>query len=129
MTTRQPQSGQKAGIEQQVSNAGRERNTLGQTESETAYWRNQYQSEPYYSQGESFSDYEPAYRTGIEARDQYGGQRFDEVQDNLRSDWEARKGSSSMDWDKASLACRAAWDHAGQQQSAAPGRDRQQSQR
>ena len=117
MTTRQPQSGQpKASIDQQVKNAGRERNTLGQTESETAYWRSQYQSEPYYRQGESFSDYEPAYRTGIEARSQYDGQRCDEVQANVRSDWEGRKGNSPMGWDKASQACRAAWEHAGLQQ-------------
>jgi hypothetical protein len=128
MATRQPQGGSNNDIGQQVSHAGRERNTIGQTESETAYWRKQYQSEPYYSTGESFSDYEPAYRTGIEARSQYEGQRFDEVEDNLRSSWEARNSGSSLGWDKASQACRAAWDHAGQQ-SMASDRDRQPSKR
>ena len=132
MATRQPQnSGRQAGsrmdLDQQVSNAGRERNTIGQTESETTYWRNQYQNEPYFSQGESFSDYEPAYRAGIEARSEYPGQRFDEVEGNLRSDWQARRDSSSLAWTKASQACRAAWDHAGLS-SAGSGSDRRQSQ-
>ena len=132
MTTRQRQAGsQQAGgqmnIEQQVKSAGRARNTVGQTESETTYWRNQYQNEPYVSRGESFSDYEPAYRAGIEARNQYPGQRFDEVESNLRKDWQAQKGGSSLDWTKASQASRAAWDHAGVS-SAASDSDRRQSQ-
>ena len=132
MATRQPQAdSQQAGgqmnIDQQVESAGRERNTVGQTESETTYWRNQYQNEPYVSRGESFSDYEPAYRAGIEARNQYPGQRFDEVESNLRKDWQAQKGGSSLDWTKASQASRAAWDHAGVSSAASDG-DRRQSQ-
>ena len=97
----------------QVKKAGRERNTLGQTESQTAYWQDQYQSEPYYNRGSSFSDYEPAYRTGIEGRAQYPGQRFEEVEDDLRSHYENSRGTSQLGWNQgASQACRAAWDHA-----------------
>jgi len=108
----------------QVKNAGRERNTLGQTESQAAYWQNQYQSEPYYRQGTSFSDYEPAYRTGIEGRSQYAGQRFEEVEDDLRSNYESNRGTSALGWNQgASQACRAAWDRSDQQQDA--DRDRQ----
>ena len=128
MATRQPQANDKR-IDQQVKSAGRERNTLGQTEAENAYWREHYQAEPYFRQGESFSDYEPAYRTGIEARKAYAGQRFEEIEDDLRNDWEARKGSNAMGWDRASQACRAAWDHAGQRPSTTSDRDRQVSQR
>lgn len=124
----QQASGQKSSMDQQVQNAGRERNTLGQTESQTSYWRNQYQNEPYYSQGQSFDQYEPAYRTGAEGRSQYSGQRFEEVESNLRSEYENNHGSSTMSWDQgAKQACRAAWDRADQMSSS--GTDRQSSDR
>lgn len=102
-------------------------NTLGQSEQQTSYWREQYKNEPYYSQGEKFEQYEPAYRTGIEGRQRYAGQRFDEVEGNLRNDYEANLGSSTMRWDtKGKQACRAAWDL---DQKQASGTDRQQPQR
>ena len=121
----QQASSQKSSSEQ-AQNAGRERNTMGQTESPTSYWRNQYQNEPYYSQGQSFDQYEPAYRTGAEGRSQYSGQRFEEVESNLRSEYETNHGSSTMSWDQgAKQACRAAWDRADQM--SASDRDRQSS--
>ena len=94
--------------------AGRERNSLGQTEQQASYWREQYQYEPYVAKSEKYDDYAPAYRTGYEGRSQYAGQRFDDVEADLRRDWENTKGSSKMGWDKASQACRAAWDRADQ---------------
>ncbi len=110
---------------QQAQNAGRARNTLGQAEQQTTYWRDQYQKEPYYTQGEKFEDYEPAYRTGVEGRQQYAGQRFDEIESNLRNDYEANQGSSTMTWEnKGKQACRAAWDYADQ--NASSNTDRQQ---
>lgn len=122
----QQSSSQKGSSMEQAQNAGRERNTMGQTESPTSYWRNQYQNEPYYSQGQSFDQYEPAYRTGAEGRSQYSGQRFEEVESNLRSEYEANHGSSTMSWDQgAKQACRAAWDRADQM--SASDRDRQSS--
>jgi len=108
----------------QVKNAGRERNTIGQTESQTAYWQNQYQTEPYYRQGSSFSDYEPAYRTGIEGRNQFSGQRFEDVEGELRNNYEHNRGTSTLGWTQgASQACRAAWDRSDRMQD--QDRDRQ----
>jgi len=103
-------------------------NSLGQSKQPATYWREQYKNEPYYTQGEKFEQYEPAYRTGIEGRQQYAGQRFDEVESNLRNDYETNIGSSTMSWEpKGKQACRAAWDYLDQNQ--ASGTDRQQSQR
>lgn len=113
---------------QQVQNAGRERNTLGQTESQTSYWREQFKHEPYYTQGEKFEDYEPAYRIGAEARTQHPGQKFNEVESTLRSEYETNKGSSKLDWDKARPATQAAWQHA-EKTMASSDTDRQSSQR
>lgn len=109
-----------------VRSAGRERNTLGQTEQQASYWREQYQHEPYVAKGEKYDDYAPAYRTGYEGRTQYAGQRFDEVESDLRRDWENARGNSKLGWDKASQACRAAWDRAGQFTSMSSQTDRQQ---
>ncbi len=128
MTTRQPggRSLQGQAADQHAKAAGRERNTIGQTESQTSYWREQYQSEPYYSQGESFDQYEPAYRTGIEGRSQYAGQRFEDVEDSLRTDYESNRGASTKQWDQgANRACRAAWDRADQSTASSSDSDRQ----
>ncbi len=96
----------------QASASAREPN-MGQREQQTAYWRQQYQSEPYYSQGEGFEQYEPAYRTAIEGRDRYAGQQFNEIESSLKDEYQANQGSNTMSWDtKGKQACRAAWDHA-----------------
>ena len=115
MTGRQPSN---TDIQRQVDSAGRERNSVGQTESQTAYWRDRYQHEPYYRQGTGFDRYEPAYRAGIDGNALYRGHRFDEVEADLRSNYETRTGSQAMAWDQgASAACRAAWDRAEAMQS------------
>lgn len=101
-------------IGKDVQNAGRERNTLGQTEQQASYWREQFQHEPYVSKGQKFDEYAPAYRAGYEGRSQYAGQRFDDVENDLKRDYENNRGDSTMGWDMARQACRAAWDRADQ---------------
>ena len=103
---------QQQNIGQDVKKAGHERNTLGQTEQQASYWRNQYQNEPYVMKGQKFEELESAYRTGYEGRSQYAGQRFEDVEDSLRRDYENTRGASALGWDRAKQACRAAWDRA-----------------
>ena len=119
MAKQQSRSGEN--ISQDVQQAGRERITLGQTEG--SYWREQFSSEPYVAEGEHYQDYEAAFRTGYEGRAQYAGQKFDDVEGNLQRDWEQNRGGSKIGWNKASRACRAAWDRADQM--LAPSTDRQ----
>src|SRR3954453_7700661 len=38
---------------------------------EEAFWRDNYNKEPYYEQGRSFDDYGPAYRLGLSGRERY----------------------------------------------------------
>jgi len=52
----------------------------------------------------------PAYRYGIESGSRYQGKRFDEVETNLRSDWEKNRASSGLNWDQARGAVRDAFD-------------------
>ncbi|MGH8173743.1 MAG: hypothetical protein ACREPX_11390 [Rhodanobacteraceae bacterium] len=85
---------------------------------EDAYWRDQYAREDYYKQGRSYDDYAPAYRVGYEARAQYPGQSFDEVEGDVMRRYEQNRGSSTLGWDDAKPATRAAWDRIARDRSA-----------
>lgn len=76
---------------------------------EEAYWRDNYTREPYYEAGRSYDDYGPAYAFGWMGPLTYPG-RFEEVEPTLGSEWEQRRGGSSLDWQQARPATRAAWD-------------------
>ncbi len=79
---------------------------------EDIYWRQAHIREPYYRKDFTYDDYGPAYRTGYEGASRYVGQnkRFDEVEPNLRTDFERMKGKSRFAWEDAKQAARAAWD-------------------
>jgi uncharacterized protein (TIGR02271 family) len=79
------------------------------TPDDEAYYRNHWNSN-YASTGGSYDDYAPAYRYGstLASSDQYRGRRWDEVEPEVRSDWEARNPGSS--WEKMKAAVRHGWD-------------------
>jgi len=81
---------------------------------ENAFWSKQYGHEPYYSKDRTYSDYEPAYRTGYEAQARHSGRSFDEVEDDVKASYERSRGSSRLDWMSARPATRAAWDRVAQ---------------
>ena len=78
---------------------------------EDAYWRENYKTRPYVQKGTSYDQFAPAYRYGVESRRRYPGKSFDEVETDLRTDWESKHGSSTgLAWDKAKMAVRDSWD-------------------
>ncbi len=79
---------------------------------EEAYWRENYTSQPWVERNRSFDDYHPAFRTGYEGYSRYSstGKTYDELEPELRKDYEKVKGKSSLAWDKARTATRAAWE-------------------
>lgn len=81
---------------------------------EEAYWRENYSRESYYETGRSFEDYAPAYRLGLRARTNYGG-NFEDVESRLSADWGANKETSSLSWPQAKEAARAAWNRVAEQ--------------
>ena len=115
---------QQRGTGGQQSQAMPQRQDLhGQPGLDSSYWRQRFQSEPYYNQARNFGDYEPAYRLGTESRSRYAGQRFEDIEGDLRGEYEASRGSSQLGWDEARDATRAAWDR--QERMDTSGRDRQ----
>lgn len=76
---------------------------------EEAYWRDNYTTRPYVEHGSTYETYQPAYRTGYEGRSRYAGKQYDEVEADLRRDYESSRGESGLSWDKAKMATRDAW--------------------
>jgi uncharacterized protein (TIGR02284 family) len=76
---------------------------------EEAHWRENYSSEPYFEQGRSFEDYQPAYLHGVQGRLQHDTD-WDEAEPRLASEWSNARAGSGLDWEQARPASRAAWD-------------------
>ena len=81
------------------------------------YWREEYQSRPYYSESRNVHgdldydrDYRGAYQLGYENREHYSGKEFNEAEPDLRSKWEQFKGESRLTWEQAKYAVKDAWD-------------------
>jgi len=78
-----------------------------------SYYRNHWNS-TYGTSGDTYNDYAPAYRYGrdMRANDKYKGRNWDDVESDLRSDWDTRyPGSSGVStWDKMKSAVRHGWD-------------------
>ncbi|HEY8360279.1 MAG TPA: PA2169 family four-helix-bundle protein, partial [Ramlibacter sp.] len=81
---------------------------------EEAFWKENYEKEPYYEKGRSFDDYGPAYRLGVAGRSRFEDP-WTSVEPRLASEWESTRGNSSLSWDRASHATKAAWHRADQQ--------------
>lgn len=66
----------------------------------------------YSSLGGSYDDYAPAYRYGSESRSKYAGRDFDDVESDLRNDWDSRYNTSGepSTWEKFKAAVRRGWD-------------------
>ncbi|MGG7604876.1 hypothetical protein [Massilia sp. BKSP1R2A-1] len=69
-------------------------------------------SSTYGSSGAAYDDYKPAYSYGSESArsDKYRGRKWDEVETDLRSDWDTRYGSTGSTWEKMKAAVRRGWD-------------------
>ena len=76
------------------------------------YYRNDWQTN-YASLGGTYDDYAPAYRYGNDMRRdaRYQGRNWDDVESDLRSDWDTRYGSSgSSTWERMKAAVRSGWN-------------------
>lgn len=81
-------------------------------EEEDAYWRENFAKRPYVAPGGAYDTYQPAYRYGWEATARHQGREFDEIEPDLRRDWDHARGTSALGWDHAKDAVRDAWHRA-----------------
>lgn len=89
---------------------------------EEEYWRSNYASRPYVEPERSYEDYHPAYRTGYEGYRRYGdaGKTYDEVEPDLRNEYETQHRGAGLAWEKAKHATKDAWERL---ETALPGND------
>jgi uncharacterized protein (TIGR02271 family) len=84
---------------------------LGAQDDDT-YFRNDWKTN-YSSLGGTYDDYAPAYSYGSQMRSdtRYAGRQWDDVESDLRSDWDTRYGKSGAStWEKMKAAVRRGWD-------------------
>jgi hypothetical protein len=79
---------------------------------EEAYWRENYKSQPWVERTYSYDDYGPAFQSGYQtyARHQGSGKKYEDIEPEMRRDWDRVKGKSRLEWDQARVASRAAWE-------------------
>ena len=79
------------------------------TPDDDSYFRGHWTSN-FANQGGSYDDYAPAYRygTSMARSDMYRGRPWNDVESNLRTDWEARNPGST--WEKMKAAVRHGWE-------------------
>lgn len=97
------------GTEVEIENLG-----SGKTQTadmEDNYYRTHWDSH-YAASGDRYEDYMPAYKYGssLSSTDPYKGQNWNDIESNVRTDWESRNGGSASTWEKFKLAIRHGWE-------------------
>jgi hypothetical protein len=78
---------------------------------EDAYWRTNYRNRPYGSSADkSYDFYQPGYRYGYEAANQYEGRNWSDVESDLSRNWNSYEHRGSSTWEQVKDAVRDAWD-------------------
>jgi hypothetical protein len=80
---------------------------------EDTYWEENHKTRPYFDKKLAYTDYRPAYQHGWEARSLHSDKTWDEIESELESQWASRRGESALNWKKARLASKDAWDRIG----------------
>ena len=56
-----------------------------------------------------WNDYQPAYKYGYDTYGRHQGRRFEDVDDELGSEWNRNRGNSRLEWSDAREAVRDGW--------------------
>jgi uncharacterized protein (TIGR02271 family) len=83
---------------------------LGGTASDSdSYYHNHYQSN-YASGGGTYDEYYPAYTYGSQMHSQYAGREWDDVETEMRNNWDKHNSDGASTWEKMKVAVRHGWD-------------------
>jgi hypothetical protein len=77
---------------------------------EDAYWREHFSARYYVEDAFKYADYAPAYRMGCQARFRFPAQEWERIESVLERAWPQVGRLSQLDWNRAKLAARDAWD-------------------
>ena len=77
---------------------------------EEAYWRDNWIARPYATADRDFDYYRPAYRFGFDAAHRDRSHHWDDIQNDLRADWETYEHRGTNTWDNIKDAVRDAWN-------------------
>jgi hypothetical protein len=80
---------------------------------EDLYWRENYSSRPYVASGSDYNTYQPAYQYGVDSYTEHQGKSFDEIESDLSTNWNRKRGDSNLEWNAAKPAVRDAYDRLG----------------
>ncbi len=89
---------------------------------EDAYWKENHGSQSYaQTTGRPYEDYQSAYTTGHQGASEYGarGSKFEDVESDLKTNYEQTKNSAAVGWEHAKDATRAAYDRVTQRTGSA----------
>ena len=64
----------------------------------------------YVKKGEKFDHYVPAYRYGGQAETKFAGKPFEEIEPEIKPEWDNVRGESNMKWDRARHAVKDAYE-------------------
>ncbi|MEO8195055.1 MAG: hypothetical protein ABI681_14475 [Gemmatimonadales bacterium] len=73
------------------------------------WWRDNFRNRPYATADRRFEDYEPGYRFGYLAANRYRGCTWNDVESNIRTDWDRFEGRGQSSWENMKDAVRDAW--------------------
>ncbi|CAN1211078.1 hypothetical protein TUMEXPCC7403_12835 [Tumidithrix helvetica PCC 7403] len=81
---------------------------------EDNHWRENYATRPYADPTLQYEDYQPGYRIGYEGYAHYAhtGRSYNDLEPELRRDYENTHGDTRIHWEKAKHAVRDAWEQA-----------------
>ena len=90
--------------------AGKEAAEVVNPTAEEVYWRDTYVKEPYYMSGKPYEYYAPGFRAGWEGRTRHHGRTFEQVEAELRAEYNRNKSELEPAWQDVRQAAQAAWD-------------------
>lgn len=75
------------------------------------HFQKSYTTTSYYNADRDWNDYGPAYQYGYQNYDKYRGERFEDVEDKLASNWDQSRAESRLAWNEAKGAVRDGWHY------------------
>lgn len=89
---------------------GRADDRAGTRRREEAYWREAFRTRPYVNPDADYDAYQTAYEFGWEARARYPDAAWEQVENDLRREWDDVRAPMNLPWSQARQAVRDAWD-------------------